>query len=374
MRDAWRPLLFLFALAALAAIVLVCLLYCYGAEAGVPSSWSVKQATEKGAVWGGGAKHVKGAKRMYELWYPYLWKYGGGRDPVTQSLIIWTETGHTGNPLAATPDKHLGEAGLLSVKRALARTFDIDACDPRQNVWAAAKGMQYRKRKTLQAYSWASKLSDEDLWFLVGMHGGSGDGAAACVLKFSEAKEKMQAKMWKGSLKLTIMGWLKEQDASLTDQKYDFCWGRTDAQTVAFRMARIHAAQKLVFQAYGKQGKKKWSKCIRPVDVLDVSPFGADQYPGDEEHGICHPTPAEAWDLPPAGHRRKQTKKITVDLWAPYCGTDALCLSGDSSSATYKVVWKNWKKARQADGLLPTDAEYAEAKAEMKEAGCWILD
>jgi len=368
-------IVYVIAVAMLAMSMLLMVAFCPRAEAAVPESWSVETAVQKGSKWGG-KKHVKGVKRMFELWYPDYWNYGGGRDAVTQALITWTETGHTGNPLASTADTKLGEAGLLSLKRSLAKTFDLDACDPRQNILGAAKGQQMRAKQIQTAYPWAEKLSDEDRWFLRGMHGGSGAGAAACVLGKSDAKASMKAKKWKGSLKLHVLGWFMQVGDTLKDPQHDPCWGRTNAETVAFRMSRIHAGQKIVFKIYGggKKGKKRWASCVRPESLLSQT-FGDGQYPGDEDHGKCHPTPKKAWDLPPAGHRRAFKGKKKVDLWAPYCGEHEKCLAGDSSIQTYnEAVWPNWIDAKQAEGLLPTDEEYAQAKMEMEADGCWILD
>ena len=367
-------LAYLFALASLMTVLFLMVAFCPRAEAAIPDSWDVPTAVQKGSSWGG-KKSIKCAKKMFELHYPLYQNYGGGRDAATQALITCTETGHTGNPLVSTDDETLGEAGLMSLKRALAKTFDLDACDPKQNVLGAAKGKAMRAETIAKIYPWSSKLSDEDKWFLEGMNGGSGAGAAACVLRESDAKAKLQSKKWKGSLKLTVIGWFKEVGNGLEDPKYDPCWGRTDAAVVAFRMARIHATQKLVYQMYGggKKGKAQRDKCIRPISLLDQS-FGKDQYPGDEEHGKCHPTPAKAWDMPPAGHRMAWKGKGKKDLWINYCGDNLKCLKGDVSPSTFKIVWANWKKAKQNEGLLPSDEEYAQAKMEMEAEGCWILD
>jgi len=360
----------------LALIFIALVAFCPRAEGGVPDSWTVADSISKGTHWGG-KKSIKGAKRMFELHYPTFWFYGVGRDPVTQSFIAWTETGHTGNPLSSTKDTTLGEAGLLSVKRSIARNLDVDACVAEQNVWAAAEAKLTREEKILKYNSWAEKLSAEDKWFLAGMYGGSGDGAAVCVLKHSNAKAKLKSKKWKGSLKLTIKGWFEEIGDGLTAEKYDECWGRTDAETVVFRMMRIHAIQKMVYKIYGggKKGQKRWEACTRPANMIAGSPFGEGNYPGDVQHGACDPTPKKTWDMPPAGHRRKFVKGKKVDLWGKYCGSHQKCLDGDNSLETYyEAVWPNWKKVKQIQGLLPSDEEYAQAKLEMEAAGCWILD
>lgn len=329
-----------------------------------------------GIHWGGKVAK-KGIDRGFELWYPVLWWNGGGTDAVSSSLTIHTETGHTYCPNVSTADTTLGEAGLMSLKRAYARNYDLDACDPNQNVWGSAKGRQERADKLEKNYPWIEKLSFEDRIFFEGMVGGAGGAVASCLVAGSDAKSVLQGKKWKGSLKNIIFGWIKTEGEGFKDAKYDSCWGRTNAPTAIFRASRLEAKIRLVKQKYGggKKGLERWKNCIRPEAILVNSPFGKGNYPGDEEHGKCHPTPKKDWDMPPAGYRNKMGKKGKKDIWMKYCGDDAKCLTGSYDvQIWYDTVYPNWKKAKQAQGLLPSDADYAKAKEEMIAADCWILD
>ena len=65
---------------------------------------------------------------------------------------------------------------------------------------------------------------------------------------------------------------------------------------------------------------------------------------------------------------QKKTSKGLIDLWEPYCP------AGSNGDCTHKLAMEGWKDKMQKLGLLPTDAEYAVAKAEMVAAGCWIWD
>jgi len=350
------------------SIILIAFLSCE-TRAAVPDSWTVADAISKGTHWGG-KKVRKGVRRMFEMHYPTFWDYGGGRDAVSQSLLALTETGWTGNPLSATPDQVLGEAGLLSLKRSLARNLDLDACHAPQCVWGAAKGAQMRREVFLSKYAWTQKLSDDDFDFVMGMVGGAGAGAANCFLKGSQARESCASKGWKCSLQNQVYGWIREEGEALTGPEYDKCWGRTSAVVAVFRVFRIASTKRVVIQVYGggKKGKARRDACTRPESILESSPFGAGQYPGDEAHGECAADPDAIWNLPPAGHRKKNVKGKIVDLWAPYCPI------GSNGNCTYSQVKAAWIIQKQMQGLIAGPDEREQVKLEMQEAGCWILD
>ena len=48
---------------------------------------SVEESSKKGLAWGG-PKLIKKMKKIGRLWYPYAWKYGGGRDVGWISFLI----------------------------------------------------------------------------------------------------------------------------------------------------------------------------------------------------------------------------------------------------------------------------------------------
>lgn len=349
-------------------IALFIIIWAMVADAGVPKSWTVADAIKKGSVWGG-KKARKGLRRMFEMHFSTFWTYGGGVDPATLSLVAHTETGHTGNPIGNTNDTMLGEACLLSVKRALARNLDVDVCHAPQCVWAAAKGRQMRREAFLSNYKWMQKLSPEDQNFTLAMVGGAGAGAANCFLKGSQARETCAERGWKCNLRNIVYDWIREQGEALAGEEYDSCWGRTNAQTAVFRVFRYSATSKIVIQSYGggKKGLKRLKACTRPASILDGHSFGKEQFPGDDAHGMCADDPKAIWNLPPAGHRKKKTKHGLVDLWGPYCGE----LNGE---CTYAHVWEAWLDEKQAQGLIAPDDERAQVEAEMRAQGCWILD
>lgn len=358
----------------LGCIIIFCLFVPSLAVAGVPDHWDVPEAYKKGTTWGG-PRIVKCVEKMLKLWYPVYWKNGGGADIVTLALTTCTETAHTGNPLRATNDKVLGEAGLLSVKRAIARNYDINACVPAENVWAASKAKNEKFEKVV-ASKYGKRLNQEDQIFYAGMKGGSGAGAAACILENSGSYHAM-SNGWKKSMSLKnkVFSWLEEMGNDLQDEKYDPCWGRINAIIATFRTLRLHATRKIVLKKYGggKKGKKRWASCVRPKSIIEKKPENFGPYQGDEKHGVCANNPKTAWDIPPPGHRLRGKGKKQVDLWMPYCGTDYDCLSGKRNAAIYlETVWPNWFNAKQAQGLLPPDEDYAWAEHEIKEAGCWV--
>jgi hypothetical protein len=370
-KDLASHIFLIFALlVGVASMVLILFLSC-NLNAGVPSSWTVEDSIKKGMAWGG-KKIRKGVRRMWEMHYPTYWRYGGGRDPVSLALLTLTETGWTGNPLSATNDTVLGEAGLLSMKRALARTLDLDACDAPQCVWGASKGHQMRRDTFLSNYTWMQNVSQDDQDFVMGMVGGAGAGAANCFLKGSQARETCAAKGWKNcSIQNIVYGWIREEGNALAGEKYDHCWGRTDAETAVFRVFRIASTKKVVIQVYGggKKGKARRDACTRPESILDVSPFGTGNYPGNEAHGQCAEDPAYVWNLPPAGHRKKNVKGKLVDLWGPYCPIE----SNGSCSYT-EHVYPAWMAEKQMQGLIAGPLERLQVEMEMRAAGCWILD
>jgi hypothetical protein len=354
----------------IASVILILFLSC-NLNAGVPSSWTVEDSIKKGMAWGG-KKIRNGVRKMFEMHYVTYWKFGGGRDPVSLALLTLTETGWTGNPLSATNDTVLGEAGLLSMKRALAKNLDLDACDAPQCVWGASKGHQMRREAFLKNYTWMQNVSESDQRFVMGMVGGAGAGAANCFLKGSQARETCAAKGWKNcSIQNIVYGWIREEGEALAGEKYDHCWGRTNAQTAVFRVIRIRATEKVVIQVYGggKKGKARRDACTRPESILDVSPFGTGNYPGDEAHGQCAAAPADVWNLPPAGHRKKNVKGKLVDLWAPYCPID---VNGACSYTEH--VWPSWILEKQVQGLMDSPLERHLVEMELRAADCWILE
>jgi|GEM_PF-4059446 len=364
-----RIFLALAMLVGIASVILIIFLSC-SLNAGVPDSWTVADSIKKGSAWGG-KKVRSGVRKMFSMHYSVYWKYGGGRDPVSLALLTLTETGWTGNPLSATNDTVLGEAGLLSMKRALAKNLDLDACDAKQCVWGASKGHQMRREVFLSNYTWMEKISTDDRDFVMSMVGGAGAGAANCFLKGSQARETCAAKGWKNcSIQNIVYGWIREEGEALAGEKYDKCWGRTNAQTAVFRVFRISATRRVVIQVYGggKKGKARRDACTRPESILDESPFGEGNYPGDEAHGDCADDPAYVWNLPPAGHRKKNVKGKLVDLWGPYCPIGS---NGDCSYAEH--VYPAWMAEKQTQGLMDGPLERHLVEMEMRAADCWIL-
>ncbi len=313
-------------------------------------------------------------KLGYALYYPWFWKYGSGQDPVFLSFLAMTETAHTFNPLTGTKDTKLGECGLLSLKRATARRYDVNCCSPILNIWAKSQARLDRRKEIDKKYGrtkFFKKMDFADRYLFYGMFEQS-----YCFRYYSNAiAEASRAKKWPFTCPYMVaLNWIKVQGESLKDPKYDSCWGRTSAEVAVFRFARVKAVRDLIIRVYGggKKGRRRWAKCVRP-EISRPNVGSNSKYPGDKLHGKCCPEwqPSSKgkacwgkWEKPTT-YRRKKRKGKLIDLWKRWCDEGEDC--------NYSVVFERWKRKKQAEGLLPSDREYKDIKAEMKEKGCWIL-
>ena len=331
---------------------------------------SIDESYQRGLHWGG-RKIIRVMKQGFKLYYPWFWKYGSGQDPVFLSFLATTETAHTFNPLTGTKDTVLGECGLLSVKRKIARNYDIDCCNPKANIWAKSQWRYERiKRidKRYKKYSFYKKMDYADRFLFYSIF-----ETYPCFKSKSFAIAKaMQGKRFPDNHPyFVILNWIKRMDDKLHDSKYDYCWGRTSPEIAVFRFTRVKAVRDLIIRVYGggKKGRKQWARCVRP----EIPKPPNKGYPGDKLHGKCCPEwkPSSKgkacwnrWEKPPK-YRRKRKKGKLIDLWAKWCLNESEC--------SYERVFENWKKQKQAEGLLPSNDEYEQVKKEMKERGCWIL-
>lgn len=365
-------LAYVMAFIAMALFVIVMVEECdRPASAGVKYATVVK-ALEAGIRWGG-AKQITRMKRMWALWYPVLWEECGGRDTAWCAFNILTETAGTGNPFTKTKDTTLGECGLMSVKRSVAKKYNGDCCDPWVNVYMAAKNHQESIEGVWEKYhdtKMFKKMDFADQYLFFALF-----EKPTCIRSIPQSVAKaMQAKTFpKNHPFFLSMDWLRNMGDELLDPKYDYCWGRNDAITHAFRLGRELGMRNTQIQVYGggKKGRERWEACVRPLSILEKMPVNKG-YPGDKEHGCCCEDCAESahgmgcwskWAMPP-DYRYKMKGGKKVDLWAGYCLHEG---------CSHQEVVSEWKRQRMADGTLPSQEQYDNAKAEIMAAGCWIL-
>lgn len=334
---------------------------------------TVEAAYNGGIKWGKGKKLIKKMKKMYELWYPYYWKYGGGRDPAWLAFLTLTETAHTGNPFSCTKDTHLGECGLLSVKRAISEKYNGQCCDPPMNIWMASKAAHEKREKIDERYKdmrFYKKMdyADRYLFYALLNKYPCFKTRSNAIVNASVAKKYPGNHPW-----FVAASWIQKMGQGLHEPKYAYCWGRNSPEVAVFRFARAKGMRDLMIRVYGggKKGRKQWAKCIRPVSLLDEEPESNTGYPGKKLHGHCCDNWAPSshgkscfskWQKPPM-HQYKKKKKGLKNLWSDWCVGD---------DCTYTTVFDNWKFIKQQEGILPSAESYLTVKREMQDMGCWI--
>jgi len=343
-----------------------------------PKWTTIEESISKASHWGG-KKLITKAKRVLKLWYPYIWQYGGGRDPMYWATLIMTETAHTSNPFAHTLDEKLGECGLLSLKRELAKKYNVNCCDPASNIWAKARFHHEQTKQVHERYknlNFYKKLDYVDRLKFYSMF-----GTYPCLRNDSGAiKQALTAKKYpKTSPFENMFNWIKQMDETLKDPMFDYCWGRTDATTAVFRSLRVIGKTNMLIHAYGggKKGRKRLEQCIIPINRIDISNKPDTHYPGDDGHGICcekdlwqpsskGKTCWHKWNMP-TSHRKKRKKGKLIDLWQDYCDID-------DKTCTYSDINDKWFNQKQEQGILPSKEEYELAEKQMRAAGCWLFD
>lgn len=117
-------------------------------------------------------------------------------------LIGWIESyngGHAGIPIAGTirtesegavfaqTSSKTRECGLASIDLLHAEALDINACDPRANVWAAGVFRNRRLLKLRGDFPQATLATLEQQWLMAGMYGSIGSTRARRIIDASGA-------------------------------------------------------------------------------------------------------------------------------------------------------------------------------------------
>jgi hypothetical protein len=314
---------------------------------------SMEKAVKMGTGWGS-KKTVERMREIFRDHYPILW-FEGSSDAGDLAAFIGPETRWTGNPWSRTKDfKDLGEVGLLSLKRATAKNYDVDACDPRANVWADSLEI-WKKRHAIKCqHPWLKGFPKWESDLIADAVREAGAGWMKEVIERSNIEHLIVSITHPHSF---LLKWLKKQDPA----SFNGSSGKTHPAQAAFRTAWVAGSRKkrVQFWGGGKEGRKRMIQCAR---YHPDRPEGLAPFPGDKQHGYCT-VDADAWGKPPKWRWKKTESGWMANRWKEFCPTGESC--------TYEEVHAKWKKSRQEMGLLPSDEEYARARAEMEAAGCW---
>lgn len=302
---------------------------------------SISEGVSAALVWCDSEKcrknHLGDALEIYGTWGPWIDEDCGGQPGILPSQTIRTES-HVGSGekkgVFAMTKSGTKECGLASVDRDHAKGLDINACQPRANIFGTC---WYRNNRLLAL---REKLPDvslaplEDQWIFAGAGGAVGLGKVITLIQKSGAlatkkdgtlvnsspakrlvtylqtihgkwgrARKVQAR----SKSIGLDAALKEE--GLTTKQWNYLKGFLDLYSstgpwssifgfrpgrTAFRIVRVYRVVQMLKTMY-PDGVIPWGEPVlpkRPEDLLS--------YPGDKLHCACGNWPELEDDRPSA--------------------------------------------------------------------------
>lgn len=235
---------------------------------------------------------------IYLKWKGWIDLFTGGKPGLHLAQTIRTES--EGEVFTKTKSK-TQECGIASIDRAKAKHYDINACDPKANLWAAGYMRNVRLIKLRKNYPQLVRAPLADQWKLAGGCGSVGSHRIRRLIERSGAlRTQDDGSLYYARPHERILKWLVWADKSGKGDFYSlsgsFLLGRNPGRT-AFRIARA-AAFESMFEDLYMHGIPYGEPALpqRPDDIL---PF-----PGDSKHCQC-------WRWPEL--KDKQPKPYTDD-------------------------------------------------------------
>jgi len=190
-------------------------------------------ALNQGTKWrtskDGTAKIFKSTENIYAKYNQWIWKYRGQRMPKKIALVMHIES--RGNAFSKTHDVNLGELGLLSVKRLVAKKYDINPCHPELNIWAAQKLYHERKKDVEEMWPWFQNADQEQQMLVLDAMGSAGYGAVIYLVQKSAKGKQARQHPYNA-----ICSYIKTKGNTLKNVDK---WGKQPAQQMAFRVGLV---------------------------------------------------------------------------------------------------------------------------------------
>lgn len=297
---------------------------CYASDGWCPS---ILEGTIAGEKWCASDKcSTRHRTQSYDIfmdWGPWI-DDCGGQPGLWPAQTCRTES-HVGesakNPVFAKTKSGTKECGLASVDRDHAEGLDINACDPRANLWATCWYRNNRLIKLRELVPEITRYPLEQQWLIAGAGGAVGLGKVIALLKMSGALTKNKdgepkhakphrhlvqymkglhhrwkraravkmdvakigrtAALAKHGLTEKQWKWLEPHaDLYTSHGQWASMFGWRPGRT-AFRITRPAAALRIIRELY-PEGRVPWSE-----PALPPRPAGILPYPGKKLHCAC---------------------------------------------------------------------------------------
>ncbi len=266
------------------------------ASGGSKMSINVAQALDQGKKWRsseiGKANLFEATYAVYYDFGAWAWKYRAVRMP--SKIAIYTKIESAGNCYGAA-DWMSGELGLLSVKRAVAKKHDINACHPELNIWSAQKLYHDKLNDLYELWPWLAQEDVEQQMLIADMTTTAGIGATIYLVNQATAGGKHPTDPYN-----RVVKWIKSKGNKLYQKKYASHWGQQKANRAMYRVGLAYAIHQRALEM------QNGNLCIdEEPEWEDVQPTNQYQWPGASKHNQwCKKYWPEFYDIMPSKEER----------------------------------------------------------------------
>jgi len=203
------------------------------ADAAIPTD--VRKALKAGIEWRTSEKGEKALMdnvySVYQDFGTWAWIYRGMRAPLMVAMKIKIESG--GKIFGTTKDIKHAELGLMSIKRAVAQKYDLNACVPENNIWMGQMLFHERYARLLEIWPWLADESHEQQLLIAEVADSAGIGATIYLVNAATHQGKDHKDPYD-----KIVEYIRKKDNKLKQKEH---WGNGTAQKVAFRVGLAKA-------------------------------------------------------------------------------------------------------------------------------------
>jgi hypothetical protein len=223
--------------------------------------------------------HLKRAHALYLVWREWIESDNGGFPGL---FIAGTMRTESEGAVFGLSDSWTMECGLMGIDYFTARDRDINACDPRANIWASGYGRNAQlinARKRLPGLDLAPL---EDQWLIAGAMGAIGSNKIdAIIAKAGALRVRDDGTLFYAHPYDRILKWLTYADKHFNLYSMEGMWmlGPNPGKG-AFRIARPWAQRAILGPLYADG--IPWGEPILPP-----RPDGLDTFPGKDRHCKC---------------------------------------------------------------------------------------
>lgn len=263
----------------------------------------VRQALNKGLTWRtypeSKAKFMQNVYWTYNDFGAWQWEMRGMRPPILVAMRTWTESKGWAWSMA---DVLLGEIGLLSVKKDVAKKYDGNACNPELNLWMAQRSYHERYAQLVGLWPWLTNESMEQQLLIMDMAESAGIGATIYLVNAAACGSKPNAGKCHKDPYDKVVAFIKERPGKLINKYGD------NAPKIAMRVGMVRSAMDKAMEA--QHGKL----CNDPaLFILNMERPYDYPYPGDTMHRKCKHQQTEWQKDFPLKHEVKQWLKEMKD-------------------------------------------------------------